>query len=127
MALKRTHFGKRLEAFIEAKYGTQTEFARAIGRAQPTIARWVKTENFALTPAVRKMLMPLASKGVNPEYFWNPLVDTWDGPWVVEIDEATYYKIKADLEQAKKERDQLMIALSEAQKIIERLKSNKGN
>jgi len=128
MAVAKTHFGKRLNAFIESKYKTQKDFAKAIGRSQPTVVRWTKSENFAATEAVRRLLIPLASgAAVNPEYFWNPLVTSWEGTWQVEIDESTYYAMKADLEQTKKDRDYLLIQLSEAHKIIERLKGNKGN
>lgn len=102
-ALKKVHFGERLLKVIEAKYKTQTDFAKKIKRSQPTVARWVGKAEFATSDAVRKVLIPLQSEGIIPEYFWNPAVTDWRGPIITDVDEGALLRMRLEAGELRKE------------------------
>lgn len=126
MALKKIHFGERLEAFIDEKYKTQTEFAERIGRSQPTAARWCADPNFAATESVRKALRKLESDGVNPEYFWNPLVQDWRAPIKTFVDEMALHKLRTQLEIVLEERDRLIVKVASLEEKLKACKEKKN-
>lgn len=108
MALKKIHFNERLKDFIDENYKSQGEFGKDVGRSQPTVARWCDDPNFAASESVRKALRKLEAKGVNPEFFWNPLVTDWHAPRKTYVDELEFHDLKKKLEVMSEDRDRLM-------------------
>lgn len=125
--VKRTkiHFGQRLKDFLDHMKMSQTEFAKLIGKSQPTVNRWIDSEYFATNKVIKRTLEKLRPEGINPEYFWDPFTTDWKGNVIIEMDEAEILEMKIDLDHSLRRIEEMKQEIHELYELVERLKRDK--
>lgn len=125
--IKKVDFGERLVKVMKERFPdeSQEEFGKRFGRTQSSIARWVANPNFAATKSIKKLLEVLREYGVNPEFFWNPIVEDWRIPVEKAVDEVSIYKLRTILESVKRERDELKANLERVKKELKDCREKK--
>lgn len=100
MSVTKVHFGERLQQVVREKFGTQKELAKYFHSKgflrspnQATVSSWVQMETFK-AKNIRKALNSLAAVGVNPDFFFSPLVADWRGPSRVDLDESQVLELR---------------------------------
>ncbi len=108
---KKVDFGERLKQVREDKLVmTQKEFAIFMHDAgflktpnQARISTWENMEEFR-SKRIRKALIHLNTKGINPEFFFKAQVTDWNGTIVPEeLDEGQVHNLLQELQKLKDE------------------------